>query len=229
MTEQLIKNIFDEITRLCREYHDNKQLVARLKHVNNMLDGSLQTKTEKEKEPRIIDSNVIIRAVSEYYNIDISNNCQSRNGKITLARQITHYFLDKYTLMKKEDIGKLVGNKHRTTVINSIKTVQDYIDYNKYIRADIEHIESLILSRRKLHIQTLIDNLPRNPYEPIELNDIDVSMNIKTQYDEYDRKVVDYITYDIYTKDGEEILNFDVELNPGKERELFSEIENRIN
>lgn len=90
--------------------------------------------------PRTIE-NIVFEyfETSKYY---VFKN--SRRDPWIYYRQLTQYFMKKFTKLDEKRIGKRTGGYDRTTVIHSIKVIQDYIDTNHKRSLEISEIEQII-------------------------------------------------------------------------------------
>lgn len=104
--------------------------------------GVHDVEIEKIKDSAI---DKIQRIVCEYYNINIEQlHTKTRERIIVQARQITHYFAYKMTNKDLREIGKTIGKKNHATVIHSRKVVNNLMETDKEIKAQIEEIERKI-------------------------------------------------------------------------------------
>ncbi len=87
--------------------------------------------------------------VCQYYDIDPATilTTKSRKRELVFARQLIMYFMRKYTKMSLKSIGsEFAGTsngkkKDHTTVIHSIRTVNNLMDTDEGIRTQVKHIE----------------------------------------------------------------------------------------
>lgn len=99
---------------------------------------------KKEKVSITVES--IINTVCDYYNLDaeeIQENTRKR--KISQARQIAMELSSKLTKKNQTQIGQMIGNRHRTSVIHAAKTVNDLYATNKEFRNDYDYILRLLV------------------------------------------------------------------------------------
>ena len=107
--------------------------------------------TEKIVENQILDyrSNHLLLKMLDYVSMDTGISISSMQGKnrkreIVFARQIYCWLVNKY--IKKGDtpsfatVGSLI-NKDHATVIHAIKTVNNLIETNKYIKKRVNQME----------------------------------------------------------------------------------------
>ena len=89
------------------------------------------------------DSNTLLKIIdfiSDLEKIDKSE-LLGNNRKISLSRHICVYLIYKMTNTRLVNISTLF-NKHHSTILNSIKVINNLLDVNKKFRLKIEDIES---------------------------------------------------------------------------------------
>ena len=69
-----------------------------------------------------------------------------RDADISEARHIICYFLKMYTKMHYTEIGLFLGNRHHSTIINSVKTVKDLVTIDKKFKSKIDEINEIIIN-----------------------------------------------------------------------------------
>lgn len=90
----------------------------------------------------------IIRIVSNYYGLSIIDlRSSNRKHRIVKAKQVCIYFLrTRIRALSLNDIAQLLGDKHHTTIIHSIKTIENYLSINdKEITNDVSILSKIIL------------------------------------------------------------------------------------
>ena len=84
--------------------------------------------------------------IEDYYDLPKGSlQLNTRKREIVFARQMCHYFMSKqkkYTLKK---IGRLCGNRDHATILHSIRTINNLIEFDKNIKHDYEKLRSKIL------------------------------------------------------------------------------------
>ncbi len=105
--------------------------------------GSLE---EFKSSLKIINEDLkIINIVCDILEIDKEKlNINTRKREIVIARQIIHWTQYYYTYKSLSSIGNQVGNKNHATVLHSIRTINDLIDTDKFVRLIISKIEQKI-------------------------------------------------------------------------------------
>lgn len=89
----------------------------------------------------------IIRLVCADYMVELEQlQRHTRRRKIVLPRQVCMYMVRWHFKASEslKSIGQLFGNLDHTTVIHSIKTVENLIDTEPEFKARIERIKSLV-------------------------------------------------------------------------------------
>jgi len=93
-----------------------------------------------------MDIKTIRDVISRYFGIaDIS--VRSRKPEIVYARHMHCFFSRKRTFVTDKNIGASIGYRDRSTVIHSVKTLQNWYDTDENVRMDVMRIEN-IFSRR---------------------------------------------------------------------------------
>jgi len=64
-----------------------------------------------------------------------------KKEEIVEVRQIAMYFLRKYTRLSLKNIGSHFGNRDHSTVIHSLKKVQDLAEVEKYYKKQLDNLE----------------------------------------------------------------------------------------
>lgn len=100
----------------------------------------------KEKD-REITIDLIIKEVASYFNIKTTDiKSVKRTKSIMLARQIAIYLARKLTNSSLVDIGSKFGGKDHSTVIHSIKKIEDEIKLKSDLKTIVEKIEGKLKS-----------------------------------------------------------------------------------
>ncbi len=87
----------------------------------------------------------IIDAVTGYYNIKLSDlQSRRRHKSVTEPRQVCMWLARKKTRFSLEEIGGYFGGRDHTTVMHSIKTVDDRIVQDSDFARQIEHLDDKI-------------------------------------------------------------------------------------
>jgi len=84
----------------------------------------------------------IIQTVSEYHKVSVADmKSKRKKEEIVEVRQIAMYFLRKYTRLSLKNIGSHFGNRDHSTVIHSLKKVQDLAEVEKYYKKELDILE----------------------------------------------------------------------------------------
>jgi chromosomal replication initiator protein len=102
-------------------------------------------KTYRNIKVQVIDKENIIRVVCEHFDYTVDQlKEQDRHRPFVFARNCLTYFLFKYTRMSKVEIGKLLG-KHHTSIIHSLRALQDLADTEESVNETISDIRRKLL------------------------------------------------------------------------------------
>ncbi len=94
----------------------------------------------KEKEKRITQER-IIRAVSDFYNIDIEEiKGDKRSKSVVEARQIAIYLARNLTNLSLKEIGNGFGKRDHSTILHSFNKIENLTRKNKRIKGEISTI-----------------------------------------------------------------------------------------
>ena len=96
---------------------------------------------------RSVDPDTIMDEVTRRFNVS-SNDIvsQSRKKPIVRARHVAMFLLHEELGMKDTDIGRLLGGRNHSTVINALGRVNDQIKVDPVLRHDILAIKEAIFS-----------------------------------------------------------------------------------
>jgi chromosomal replication initiator protein len=103
----------------------------------------------KENEDLVITPDMIIDETARYYSIppeDIKS--QKRNKEISLARQISMYLIRKQTNLGLQDIGDIFGGRNHSTVLESIRRIENSITQSPQFAKTIKDITTNVNSRK---------------------------------------------------------------------------------
>jgi len=90
--------------------------------------------------------NIILSIVSTTTDVSITEILGNlRLQKIRESRQISHYFLKKFTSFSLKEIGRITNNDH-SSVIHSVKTIKNGVEYNQQLNRKVKRIETEILT-----------------------------------------------------------------------------------
>ena len=87
----------------------------------------------------------IIAAVTAYYNVKLSDlQSKRRHKSVTGPRQVCMWLARKRTRFSLEEIGGYFGGRDHTTVMHSIKTVDDRASQDPSFQQQLEKIDETI-------------------------------------------------------------------------------------
>ena len=79
-----------------------------------------------EHEEKAITIEIIQKSVSEYYNLKLADLKSRNNSKsVAMPRQVAMYLCKALTHASLPEIGRSFGGKHHSTVIHSIRKIED--------------------------------------------------------------------------------------------------------
>ena len=88
---------------------------------------------------------VIVEETARYYSLDPEDlRGQRRTKNTAMARQISMYLMRELTNMSLKDIGEQYENRNHTTVLSSIRKVEDLISHDPAVSATVRDITSNI-------------------------------------------------------------------------------------
>ena len=94
----------------------------------------------------------IIEAVTAFYNVKLSDlQSKRRHKSIAGPRQVCMWLARKRTRFSLEEIGGYFGGRDHTTVMHSVKTVEDRIAQDPNTAQQIEQIDTQITQSRPSH------------------------------------------------------------------------------
>ena len=89
----------------------------------------------------------IQKAVANHYSIKISDiTSSSRLKQFTLPRQVAMYLAKQLTRLSFPEIGRKFGGRDHTTVLHSVKKIEEALNTDPDISSDIKYLTSLIES-----------------------------------------------------------------------------------
>ena len=89
----------------------------------------------------------VINAVTEYFNVRLSDlQSKRRHKSITWPRQVCMWLARRHTRFSLEEIGGYFGGRDHTTVMHSIRIVEQHLQDTPDFSKQIEQIEQLILA-----------------------------------------------------------------------------------
>lgn len=93
----------------------------------------------RSKEDFLPSADTIIQEVARFYELDANViRGQSQNKEVTTARNVAMYIIREMTQLSLQEIGQQFGDRHHSTVLNSIKRVEkmmkDQPEMNEIVR-----------------------------------------------------------------------------------------------
>ncbi len=96
-------------------------------------------------ESRRLTMNDIINTVCEYYSVTIEDiNSKKRSQDIVHPRQVATWLCRNLTESSQDQVGRAVGNRDHSTVINSINKINEEISAGTSTKTEIEEIKKLL-------------------------------------------------------------------------------------
>ncbi len=109
----------------------------------DLVDKIMPHYVDKSDEKYTTDD--VKRIVCEYFKINVEVLCSSsRKQEIVYMRQLAIYLANRHTEDSHVEIGRSIGGRNHSTVIHSIKQVNNLIDTEPQTKMDIEAIEKLM-------------------------------------------------------------------------------------
>ena len=104
---------------------------------------ALGESTDLEPRANQITLQQIIDTVTGHYNVRLSDlQSRRRHKSVTEPRQICMYLARKRTRFSLEEIGGHFGGRDHTTVMHSIKTIEDRIDSDPAFADQVQHMDT---------------------------------------------------------------------------------------
>ena len=95
---------------------------------------------------KIADPEYVVKTVCDYFQINETEIAKkTRKREVVYKRKIAMYFLKKYTFQTLKTIGERFGRRDHTTVIHSLSSLQDEMDTDERVSAEVSYIERKIL------------------------------------------------------------------------------------
>jgi chromosomal replication initiator protein len=90
----------------------------------------------------------IIESVTRYYDVKLTDLLSKRRNKsIAMPRQVCMYLARKHTRFSLEEIGGYFGGRDHTTVMHAVRTIDEKIQADPKLQAELDRIESDLLQR----------------------------------------------------------------------------------
>ena len=102
----------------------------------------------KEKTEYIPTPDIIIEETAKYYSLTLEDlKGQRRTRNTALARQISMYLIRRLTNLSLKDIGDIYEGRDHTTVLSSIRRIEDMIKTSSEFSQTIKDISANINAR----------------------------------------------------------------------------------
>ena len=106
--------------------------------------------------------------VCNYYDVDYNLMLsKSRTINAVKCRQISMYLIRKHTTLSLPSIGKMF-NKNHATIIHSIKTMENHIEWEKDLSNEVDELEKIIVLKTNAMVNNF--SVDKNLYF-IDLNE----------------------------------------------------------
>lgn len=94
---------------------------------------------------RDITPESIRRTVASHYHVDLKQlSGSTRRRPVVLARQVSMFLIKEFSDLSLKDIGALFGNRDHTTVIHSVRTINNQLQQNDELANDLEQLRRRI-------------------------------------------------------------------------------------
>ncbi len=126
-------------------------LISLLAHAN-LNDKEIDINLAKEvvqkfitQENKTVSVHNIAKLVAEHFDVPLEKlNSKTRKRDIVIARQLSMFLAKNYTESSLKTIGHNFGGKDHSTVIYSIKTIQNLMDTDDVFRDTVEELEKKV-------------------------------------------------------------------------------------
>lgn len=110
--------------------------------VDMELTRRVVARSVKQKDKNITVESILDK-VGKFYEVSTKEICSvSRKQRITQARQVAMYLVQKHTGISYSRIGSVIGKRDHSTVLHSCSVVEHRISTDKSFRKDLENIEA---------------------------------------------------------------------------------------
>lgn len=87
----------------------------------------------------------IIKTVANHFDVPVKYlKCKSRKHEYLNPRFIAMYFLRKKTELSLSEISAMFGNRHHTTVMHALKTVDDLLFSDKGFKEKVSELNFIL-------------------------------------------------------------------------------------
>ena len=152
LSDEVVEYIAQNITENVRQLEG---VVNRLTAYRELMDDSVTVSSVNRAIKDVVrvgmyipTPEVIINETGRYYGLDVDDIRGQRRSKDTaMARQVAMYLIRKLTNLSLEDIGKEFDSRNHSTVLSSIRKVEELVKSDKEITNSVRDITSNINAR----------------------------------------------------------------------------------
>lgn len=127
-----LEGVIKKMSVICMVEKDKPNIITAQTAIKDILS---------DVTPPSVQIDRVITEVSRNFELSPDDiRSQKRSGKIPLARQVSMYIIREVTDLTYKEIGESFGSKDHTTVIYSVKQVEDRMKKQPDFRANIEDI-----------------------------------------------------------------------------------------
>ncbi|MGI5936775.1 MAG: chromosomal replication initiator protein DnaA [Oscillospiraceae bacterium] len=152
LSDEVVEYIAENITANIRQIEG---VVKRLTAYREILDDTISINSVKRAIKDVIrigtyipTPDVIIEETARYYSLTEEDLRGQRRSKNTaMARQVSMYLMRNLTNLSLKDIGEQYGDRNHSTVLNSIRKVEELLKTDQYMAATLRDITSNINAR----------------------------------------------------------------------------------
>jgi hypothetical protein len=113
-----------------------------MKKNKNLIDKIF---VNEKQSYNLLFADFVKKIVCSYYDVDESlMNCKIRRREVVKCRQISMYLLKKHSNMSLTVLGGEFGKDH-ATVLHAVKTINNYLDWDKDLRIEIQELEKIVI------------------------------------------------------------------------------------
>jgi hypothetical protein len=121
-----------------KTYHSNRMKNNKKQLHSKILEGSVQSYNAMVSE-------FVKEIVCSYFGIDSDSlNYNTRKREVVKCKQISMYLIHKNLNMSLSKIGRHFQKNH-ATVIHSVKTIKNYLEWDKDLKKEIDELEKLVI------------------------------------------------------------------------------------
>jgi len=152
LSDEVVEYIAENITANIRQIEG---VVKRLTAYKEILDDAITINSVKRAIKDVIrigtyipTPDVIIEETARYYSLTADDLRGQRRSKNTaIARQVSMYLMRNLTNLSLKDIGEQYGDRNHSTVLNSIRKVEELLKTDQDMAATLRDITSNINAR----------------------------------------------------------------------------------